>query len=194
MTYFLNRLSTGWCKFIALYIHIAVVIGTVTGDSFTHVSISLDRDLSLMYSFARRKVNNPIIGGFIHEDIDTGIFARNPECPCRVYRLTVSDKDYRRIARRIEFMDAHRAMYGYNILGLLLCAAGIPLKRRRKFYCSQFVGSMLDMTESVTLPKNPFRMKPVDFMGITDAVLVYSGPLCHSRSESICAGVAQLRA
>lgn len=165
-------------------------IGTVTGDSFTHVSISLDRDLSLMYSFARRKVNNPIIGGFIHEDIDTGIFARNPDCPCRVYRLAVSDRDYRRIAGRIAFMDEHRGMYGYNILGLLLCAAGIPLRRRRKFYCSQFVGSMLDMTESVTLPKNPFRMKPEDFTTISDAVLVYSGPLCHSRPDSVCVGAS----
>jgi hypothetical protein len=166
------------------------VIGTFTGDSFTHASISLDRELSLMYSFARRKVSNPVIGGFIHEDIDTGIFARNHDCPCRVYRLAVSDRDYRRIERRIAFMEAHSAMFGYNILGLLFCAVGIPLKRRRKFYCSQFVGSILGMTESVTLPKDPFCMKPEDFIEITDAVLVYSGPLCNSRSEAY-AGASQ---
>ncbi len=44
---------------------------------------------------------------------------------------------------------------------------------------------MLGMTENVTLPKSPFRMKPVDFTDISGAVLVYSGPLCGCRMDQI---------
>ena len=44
---------------------IANIIVMVTGDRFAHASISLDRELTQMYSFGRRRVTNPLYGGFI---------------------------------------------------------------------------------------------------------------------------------
>ena len=43
---------------------------------YVHVSIALDEELDELYSFARKKINNPFRCGFIDEDITTGIFGR----------------------------------------------------------------------------------------------------------------------
>ena len=51
-------------------------IKIVKGYEYTHVSISLDKDLKEMYSFGRIKPYNAFIGGFVHESPDYGTFKR----------------------------------------------------------------------------------------------------------------------
>ena len=47
-----------------------------TKDPYNHASISLDKELNHMYSFGRKKVNNPLRGGFVREYTDKGVFAK----------------------------------------------------------------------------------------------------------------------
>ena len=47
------------------------IIKGFTKDEFSHVSISLDKELNEMYSFGRLNPYNPFWGGFVHEYIDT---------------------------------------------------------------------------------------------------------------------------
>ena len=39
-----------------------------TKETYNHVSIALDKDLNNTYSFGRKKMSNPLIGGFVKED------------------------------------------------------------------------------------------------------------------------------
>ena len=52
------------------------IIKNYTKDEFSHVSISLDKDLNEMYSFGRLNPYNPFWGGFVHEGINFGTFKR----------------------------------------------------------------------------------------------------------------------
>ena len=47
-----------------------------TKDEFSHISISLDKDLEEMYSFGRLNPYNAFVGGFVREGLDKGTFAR----------------------------------------------------------------------------------------------------------------------
>ena len=48
---------------------VADIIGAITGDRFAHASVSLDRELNELYSFARRGIYNPLFSGFEKENI-----------------------------------------------------------------------------------------------------------------------------
>ena len=52
------------------------IIKDYTQDEFSHVSISLDKELKEMYSFGRLNPYNPFWGGFVQEGINFGTFKR----------------------------------------------------------------------------------------------------------------------
>ncbi len=174
----------------------ARLIRLATACRYNHVSISLDPAHSDFYSFARRQIHNPLNGGFIQENIHTGIFGRNGDQPCAMYALSISDAAYTELARLIErFFDRYDA-YRYNYLGVPLCFFGIPYERRHHYLCSQFVAHMLRLTEACTLPKPVSLMQPMDFAAIPELRLVYTGPLglvdrtvLHPQASPIAGGV-----
>ena len=55
---------------------LAKIVRFYTKKEYSHVSISLDKDLKKMYSFGRLNPYNAFIGGFVHESLDTGTFKR----------------------------------------------------------------------------------------------------------------------
>ena len=52
------------------------IIRCYTGHEFSHVSISLDEELTKMYSFGRLNPYNTFIGGFVNERLNSGTFKR----------------------------------------------------------------------------------------------------------------------
>ncbi len=155
----------------------ARVIRQATSCRYNHVSIALEGSLSTFYSFARRKINNPLIAGFIAEDPQSGIFARYGRQPCALYALRIEDEAHARLGERIAEYLRDYDSYRYNFLGVPLCFFGIPLERKHHFLCSQFVASMLDDTGACTLPRPVSLMQPMDFSAIPELRLIYSGPL-----------------
>ncbi len=163
----------------------ARMIRCMTSCRYNHVSIALDRGLSPLYSFARRKINNPLIGGFIAENIHTGIFGKNGEQPCALYEMQIEDTAYEKLTERIERYLRDYDSYRYNFLGVPLCYLGIPLERKHHFLCSQFVASMLGDTDACTLPRPVSLMQPMDFTDVPELRLVYSGPLAGVSARGI---------
>lgn len=153
------------------------VIRLATACRYNHVSISLDAARSEFYSFARRRMHNPLIGGFISENVHTGIFGRYGDQPCALYALSVSDAAYARLTGIISAFFARYDAYRYNFLGIPLCFFGIPYPRRHHYTCSQFVAYMLQQTGACTLPRDVSLMQPMDFLLISELRLVYTGPL-----------------
>ncbi len=155
----------------------ARIIRVFTSGEFSHTSISLCPRTDHFYSYARRKMNNPMIAGFISEDIHTKVFAKYPDTHCAVYCLEVSDQGYERAKKLIRYFRAHRKEATYNFLGAATLKAGLTLKRKYKFTCSQFVAFVLHYTGDVVLPKDPYLMLPDDFTKIVGSKLIYDGIL-----------------
>lgn len=162
-------------KFIRMY----------TREPYSHVSIALDPDLNQLYSFGRLNPYNPIFGGFVREDIVYGTFGRFPETQCALYSLTINDKQYKKLREKLNKFMIDRDRYSYNYLGLFGIILGIPIQRSYKYFCSQFVATLLKYSGIYLFDKSPALISPMDFRMCRKLTLVYEGKLRAYRDYSI---------
>ncbi len=154
---------------------ISRTIKKFTRAPFNHASITTDKELGEMFSFARLNIKRPLPGGFIHEDISTGVFSLFSHIPCEIYGIRVTEEQLERYNLLLDHFKEHTKLYSYNILGLLTVPLGIPLKRKTRFVCSQFVAFMLEKSGAVEFQKDISLVTPDDFRFLDDAVLLYNG-------------------
>ncbi len=155
----------------------AKLIHIVKGGTFTHTSLSLTQSTDRFYSYARRKINNPLKAGLIIENIHTEVFAMYPDCHSAVYELEVSDEAYEKMQNKITYFFENYKKAKYNFFGLIPIAFGIKIKRKFRLTCSQFVAIILQSSEEIVLPKNPYLMLPNDFPLIEGIKNIYDGNL-----------------
>lgn len=105
------------------------------------------------------------------------MFRLRPDVPCALYALEVSEEAYTRARRRANHMMAHGKLYRFNVLGLVLCAMHIRWRRRRHYFCSQFVSEVLEKSGALELPKHSTLMHPNDYTTLQDLHCVYEGRL-----------------
>ena len=151
------------------------IIKGYTRDEFSHVSISLDEELTQMYSFGRLNAYNPFIGGFVHEQIDKGTFKRFKNTKSKVYSLEIMDEQYDIIKTTINEFETSKKEYKFNILGLFAAGFNIRIKRKKYLYCAEFVKYVLEISEVKT--DLPEIIKPDHLKNICGLKLIYSGKL-----------------
>jgi len=144
---------------------------------FTHAALALDRDLRYLYSFGRFNPHLPLPAGFVSENVHTGVYGRCGGSTCRVCRVPVSEENYRKVVRLLNYMQSLSGYYHYNLFGVALCALRISHKRKARFFCSQFVAEMLFRAGAVQLPRPAHMMRPADLMDLPELELIYEGPL-----------------
>ncbi len=151
------------------------LVHLLTGASYTHASIALSLSDALFYSFGRKHYTRPLPAGFVKEPLGAGFFGAHPETECTLLALPVADDVYDTIAKRLENMERVAGIYRYSVLGTLLCMCGIAKSRKRYYFCSQFVGDVLDRSGAAVLPKPSSLMHPMDYTGIENMEIVYTG-------------------
>ena len=119
------------------------VIRKITGDEYSHASISLDKDLNEMYSFARLRYQTPMIGGFVRENVQSLSLGKEQEVMIKIFRIPVTNKQYRKISDTIEYFKKNEEKYLYNLFGLILFLAGIQFPIRDSYICTEFVTQLL---------------------------------------------------
>ena len=130
----------------------AKLIARLSGRGYTHASIGLE-DPDKFYSFNVR--------GFAVETPQK--FRRQGITESRCYRLLISDAAYRRIEGRIQNLEAHRTRYRYSCLGVFFCFLGLPFHRKDRYFCSQFVAELLEVSGAVPLDRSPSLFLPNQF-------------------------------
>lgn len=144
-----------------------------TRENFNHISIAFDAELKEMYSFGRRHENNPLIGGFVEENVQSKLLRRSN---CAIYEYQVSDEQYQKLRMEISHFKQHQDQYKYNFVGLLCIACRIRLKREYAFFCSQFIATLFLRAE-ITYDICPYFTKPTDFKNFNGFHLLYRGKL-----------------
>lgn len=148
-----------------------------TRKPFNHVSISLDKELNELYSFGRKTPWNPLVAGFIKEDILFGTYARFPDTTCEVYKYRVDNITMGKIRKKIEYFKEHEDSYRYNLLGLFCVMFNKPLNREKAFFCSQFVTHIFIESGLELFDKNQGLITPDDFRHLEGFDLIYKGDL-----------------
>lgn len=153
------------------------LIRWLKGSKYTHVSLAFDPNLKQLYSFGRLRPSNPFKAGFVIESIHSDFYKRFHNTDCQVIRIQTSEVNYQRLKERIDYFVAHQQVFKYNILGLITFLFRYSLNRPTKFFCSQFVATVLSESKILTFNKKMGLIKPMDFTQVEGAVSIYEGKL-----------------
>ena len=149
------------------------IVKFYTKKKYTHISIGLDSKLKELYSFGRLNPYNAFIGGFVHEELNKGTFARFKNTRGAVYSLKVTDEQYKTIVNTIEYVKENKEKYKFNIIGLFFVSINKKYKKENSFYCAEFVKHVLETSFNKKLL--PEIIKPMDFLELENIELIYEG-------------------
>ncbi|EUJ40863.1 hypothetical protein PWEIH_02414 [Listeria weihenstephanensis FSL R9-0317] len=138
------------------------MIQKYTRKPFNHVSISLTEDLTEVYSFGRLGKRNPLNGGFVVEDVRSGVLEN---ATTAILSYEISKLQYRRIQKELDWFQLTSDNYRYNFWGILGLMLHLDLSAKNEFFCSQFVGHILELGGiSVVGSRSQNFLQPCDFL------------------------------
>ncbi len=162
----LSNTGTLFTKTIKLY----------TKAPYNHTSLALNEDLRETYSFGRKNPINPFVAGFVREN-ETGIYGYYKDTTCAIYKLEIDADIYEKIKMNIMLFERDKESYKYNLIGLLGVMANRPVKRKRAYFCSQFVYDVLEQNGVKLFDKPAELVTPKDFQYCKELKLIYQGRL-----------------
>lgn len=163
------------------------IIKYYTKDEFSHVSIALDADLEKMYSFGRLNPYNPFWGSFVHEYINKGTFKRFKNTRSEVYSIFITDEQYEKAKRTIEYFNNNKQKYKFNIIGLACVSINKKIIRKNTFYCAEFVKHILKVAGITEVNQLPEIIRPENFKQLKGITLEYEGLLRkYKKKEYLC--------
>ncbi|MGO2083577.1 hypothetical protein [Vagococcus sp.] len=152
------------------------LIGAYTQKPYNHVSIAFDENLKNVYSFGRKKISNPLIGGFVKEDFYHPFFLCSQ---CRVYSLDITLEQLNSLKALIHYFEDRQQDLQYNFIGLLTLALNFNFERQNAYFCSQFVATILKEANVCSFTKKSHFIKPYDLMDEVPLVLEYEGSVVN---------------
>lgn len=156
---------------------ISRLIGGITKKKYTHVSISFDDEIRWFYSFSRELIFLPLPAGLKVEKLNEGVLAMYSHMPCALYKIDVKDEVYEDALARVSTMMSADEKYKYSVLGLLLCGLQIPVHRKNRRFCSQFVGEILAESKAIQLKKDSALIHPSDYTDYKELTCIYEGSI-----------------
>lgn len=165
--------------------YLAKMINFCTKSTLNHVSISFDEELKEVYSFGRKRPNNPFIGGFVKEDIHSDFLKHSQ---CAVYRSHLTEEEYQTILQNIKAIESNQDKYRYNFVGLFGVLFKVRLYRKNAYFCSQFVATVLKDVKKFQFHKPNCFITPMDIRQNHVLQLIYYGKLKDYQSKSMIVG------
>lgn len=160
------------------------MIKKVTGDKFTHSSISFDLNMDRIFSFNGT--------GFVIESFDTfkkqfgNIFVG-------VYTVFLPKVSVRSIKLKLDEIMGRASDFVYNKIGLLGVLINKPLSGNDRLFCSEFVDTLLKMGDSGIKGKESGLVKPQDFANQKNIYKVYEGNIDDYKKQKCISIVNKLK-
>lgn len=158
---------------------LSYLIRKVSKSPYAHISLSLNEDLSPMYSFGRLNPKTPIFAGFVEENINEGLYEIKKNAMCRVYSMDVDISKYEKLKHNIMKVNNNRNKYNYDVKALVYLTFNKARESEYKYVCSHFVADMLYKSDIKIIDKPPALTKPEDFYNNKNLKLEYEGLLCN---------------
>lgn len=149
----------------------ARIIRGISRYKYSHVMIAIDNNFEKLYSFGRRKVNNPFNCGFIIESINGEFFKKYNGTECKVYQINISERKYEKLKKILDEFEKNPHKYNYDTFGLFLKIFHIYIKRKNHYVCSQFVADVMDKSTIHKFSKPVRCVVPKDFDDISNNVI-----------------------
>lgn len=160
------------------------VIRRLSDYPYSHIAIGIDNSYQTFYSFGRKYFSNPLIAGFVSEDVKEGVYMKFQNTEFRLYRLEVSMNQLETIQIVLDEFEENKRSYRYNFLGLVTAKAGVPFERNNSYFCSEFASEVLERAEIFDFEKPKGLLHPMDFLEIPNLELMAEGQLSDFRKDT----------
>lgn len=162
----LSKTDTIFCSLIQRY----------TKEPYAHVSLLFSDDFKFGYSFSRKKVKNPFLGGLMKEDYFKWVEAF-PETDCLMYELEITSKQHQALITIVDRFYSKQQQYKYNLPGVIGNLFHIKIAPKNRYFCSQFVSTVLEEAGILSFDKDPLFVTAIDFKNHPRLNLIYEGSL-----------------
>lgn len=142
---------------------------------YAHTSLSFDPTFTRMYSFGRINPDNPFSGGFVVENLFGGVYKKFPRCTCMIYKIPVTNEQFLSLQAQVGAFLKEKEKYRYNLLGLFGVLFNKPIKRKKHYFCSQFVSELLIKGGIYASSKAPELIRTNDLFTIENKEVLYEG-------------------
>lgn len=116
----------------------------MTRCRYNHVSLSLEKDMHKMYSFARYYKNIPLAGGFVEESSLRYLNQYNDPALVKICKIPVSQDKYDKVIKCINDIQDSSEQYIYNTFSAALVPVHKKLQIDKAYTCLEFVSLVLD--------------------------------------------------
>src|SRR6056297_242697 len=159
------------------------LIQLVKKDMYTHAAISLDKDLTKMYSFGRKYTYLPFMGCLGIETIESGIYKKHKNLPGVILEIKVNDWQYEKARMILNSFISDSKRYKFHYAGLIDHILQREVKLENKFLCSDFIYYVLKSCGILNLntPENLVRPQNI-FLGLRHKI-IYEGDLKKFQSN-----------
>lgn len=149
------------------------MIRTVLRSRYNHISLSFDKDLSTMYTFARFHENMPLYGGFVSESPRR--YQRDEHhAQLKVCRVEVTEENYIALREFVSRMELRSRKYIYNLYSAMFTPLHVRLLIRDSYTCAEFVGDALSIA-GMNIPMGAFHsLKELE--RLLAPHVIYEGP------------------
>lgn len=147
-----------------------------TKINHNHVSVSLDSSLSEVYSFGRKQVHNPFIGGLVQENMRHPFYSK---ADCAIYKCKISESQHQHLHLLLRDMYSNRDQYKYHFLGLIGILLNKKFDRQNAYFCSHFIATLFEKIGHPLVYKPACWVTPGDIAVSPKLQLIYEGRLCE---------------
>lgn len=149
---------------------IAKLIKAFTHDPYAHSSLSFDTTLNDMISFAR--------DGMVTEDIKKGEYGEKAaQIRYSLYMYMANAMEYDSMKAFVNGLMEKKDKLKYNLLGLTNFIFGRGSEHEDRFFCSEFIASVINAGNSKVIKHQPYFTKPYSFAKNKNFIFIKTGLL-----------------
>lgn len=149
------------------------MIRTVLHNRYNHISLSFDKELSTMYTFARFHENMPLYGGFVSES-PRRYQRGGHSAQVKVCRVEVPEENYLALRAFVTQMEDRSRKYIYNLYSAVCTPLHIRLLIRDSYTCAEFVGDALSIAGLGISMGSFHSLKELE--QLLESCVIYEGP------------------
>lgn len=142
----------------------AQFLSVVRHHHYTHVSLSINDDHNVFYSFN--------VKGFCSETIEK--HRKHGITQIALYQLQVADNVYTQIETELQKTITHKDEMKYSFVGVVLTLLHIPFHWKNRYFCSEFIATLLKKSGAVHLHRSPSLYLPEQLLLELDKRLTIS--------------------
>lgn len=156
---------------------VAKIARTLTKYPYSHVTLSIDDNLEVFYSFSRLRNDSPLISGFAKEYRSHLASKKNIKLTCKIFKIPVTFKEYNKIKKYInDNQKDDTLLFNYLSMATLTIFKGFDVYRTQN--CCGFVAQALELLDEFELSKPYYKYFPKDFDDmLTEKYLYFEGEL-----------------